>query len=190
MVYVSNTGSSTISVIDGETNEVVKEVRLNRTSNIIPEYLKPPAQRFPNLVSSIDVNSDANIIYVTDPDSNTISLIDGRINEPAIGVRFNVNPSYSGFIYCDKTGNAYDGYYVRILYGTIKCEAKAGDGFRFTSWAGTPSFLINSSEVLTSILDYFIPTDAKKQFPISESVPLSLLFLEHPRSSLDCLNSF
>ena len=64
MIYVANTGSNTVSVIDGKTNNV--------TSDISKAIGKNPRE--------IDVNPKTDKIYVANTGSNTVSVIDGKTN--------------------------------------------------------------------------------------------------------------
>ena len=62
MVYVTNADSNTVSVIDGKTNSVVKNIEVG----------KQP--------SSIAINPNTNMVYVANSNSNTVSVIDGKTN--------------------------------------------------------------------------------------------------------------
>jgi YVTN family beta-propeller protein len=62
IVYVANSGSNTVSVIDGKTNTV--------TANI-------PVGTYPN---DLYVNPSTNTVYVANRDDNTVSVIDGKTN--------------------------------------------------------------------------------------------------------------
>jgi YVTN family beta-propeller protein len=133
VIYVMDTGS--VLVIDGETNQLTKNLTLN--SNLIAGNLTDPAApaiRFPNVASFVGVNERTNVIYGTNTASNTVSVIDGRTGKIAVGIIFKTNPTNSGNIYCN--GQPVRTSYVRYDIGTeLVCEAKANDGFVFSSWS-------------------------------------------------------
>ena len=138
MVYVSNTGSNTVSVIDGSTDEIIKTIPVNY--NISPELSNaaledlPPTLKFPNLATFIGVNSLTNSIYVTNPGSNTLSAINGTTNELLVGIGFTINPPDSGNIYCN--GQNIQTNYIRYNFDAkVSCEAVPNDGFIFSSWS-------------------------------------------------------
>jgi DNA-binding beta-propeller fold protein YncE len=73
------------------------------------------------------VDPSTNDVYVSQTGTNTISVID--TDGLLVGVRFNVDPSSSDHIYCDKSGIGYVDNYKRFPYdGVINCEAKTGNG--------------------------------------------------------------
>jgi YVTN family beta-propeller protein len=73
-VYVANSGSNTVSVIDGKTNNV--------TTNI-------PVGTYPN---DLSVNPSTNTIYVANRDDNTISVIDGKTNNVTANITVGERP--------------------------------------------------------------------------------------------------
>jgi YVTN family beta-propeller protein len=71
MVYVANSNSSTVSVIDGTANSLVRDV---------------PVGEFP--INSVAVNPNTNMVYVANSNSSTVSVIDGttgRAENIAVG---------------------------------------------------------------------------------------------------------
>ena len=65
-IYVSNVGNNSISVIDGETNKVVKNINLTT----VPSYLS--------------VNNDTGKLYVSNIGNKSISVIDYKIEPPNV----------------------------------------------------------------------------------------------------------
>ena len=74
MVYVANSGSNTVSVINGTTNTVVQNVTVG-----ISPY-------------GIAVNPNITMIYVANYDSNTVSVIDGTTNSVVQTVPVGISP--------------------------------------------------------------------------------------------------
>jgi YVTN family beta-propeller protein len=74
------------------------------------------------------------MIYVTNPGSNIISVIDGKTNSLIVGVNFNINPLGSGNIYCN--GQKIETNYSKYNIGTeLTCEADGISGYSFSSWS-------------------------------------------------------
>ncbi len=70
MIYVANSNSSTVSVINGTTNSLARDV---------------PVGEFP---ISVAVNPNTNMIYVANSNSSTVSVIDsktGRVENISVG---------------------------------------------------------------------------------------------------------
>ena len=61
-VYVSNTGSNTVSVIDGATNTVIKTIPVGNQPTTVVHY------------------APANLVYAFNSADNTLSIIDGNTN--------------------------------------------------------------------------------------------------------------
>jgi YVTN family beta-propeller protein len=74
IVYVANSGSNTVSVIDGKTNTV--------TANI-------PVGTYPN---DLSVNPSTNTVYVANRDDNTVSVIDGKTNTVTANIPVGTSP--------------------------------------------------------------------------------------------------
>ena len=127
MVYVGNPGCRTVSVINGTSNSFVTN---------IPVDIEP---------RGLDINPNTNMVYVANWLSGTISVIDGVKNKLTTVSRFNVNPPNAGFIECNgnKISSNYSRYYIDT---SLECEAKANDGFTFSSWSGDylPSSNLNT----------------------------------------------
>jgi YVTN family beta-propeller protein len=113
IIYVANSHSNTVSVINGTTNSVVTKVNVGSSP------------------FSIAVNPLNNLIYVTNLNSDTISVIDAITNRLTALVKFNVNPPNSASMYCNgeeikKGGVIYD---IGVV---ITCEAKAVNSLFFS----------------------------------------------------------
>jgi YVTN family beta-propeller protein len=127
-IYVANTNSNTVSVIDGKTNKVTS----NLTVGMFP--------------SGIAVNPNSGIVYVADQGSNSVSVIDEYdSNDLIAGAIFHVNPSDSGHITCNGK-EVPTNLYVRVKHGST-CEADVNNGFAFNSW--TERLGPNSSMTIT-----------------------------------------
>ena len=66
MVYLANAFSNTTTVIDGNTDSVVKNVKVGTGP------------------TSIAVNPTTNMVYVANEDSKTVSVIDGNNNTNSV----------------------------------------------------------------------------------------------------------
>jgi YVTN family beta-propeller protein len=113
IVYVANSGSDTVSVIDGETLDVTN-VDVGREPG------------------SIAVDEENNMAYVVNQGSNTLSVISGTRKQVQAGVSFDVNPPYGGHIECNDI-TAPTNQYFYIDFRT-QCTALANQGFQFNSW--------------------------------------------------------
>jgi YVTN family beta-propeller protein len=149
-IYVANTypsdssiDSNTISVISGENNTKIKD---------IPVGERPIA---------IAISDDANTIYVANSISNTISLIDGEIDELVARIRFDIKPYNSGGIVCDNSLDSPINQSFYITSGT-ECVARPNKGFEFINWVenlnnnSTRTIKISTNDnPLDSIMDFF-----------------------------------
>jgi DNA-binding beta-propeller fold protein YncE len=136
--------SFSISAIDGYTNEVVSVIPLGK---LLPF---PEPNQY-----GLAVNPTTNMVYVSSPSSDTISVMNGSSNKLLMGVNFNVKPADSGEIYCNN--KLVSKNYSKFEYGSkILCEARSnikspfsilpiiGDwinaaiigGFTFDQWSG------------------------------------------------------
>ena len=75
-VYVANTGSGTVSVIDGTNNTKVKDIPVGKSAR------------------SIAVDTDTNKVYVANYASNSISVIDGKTNVKKGDIPVGKSPIY------------------------------------------------------------------------------------------------
>jgi YVTN family beta-propeller protein len=180
VIYVTNTGSNTVSVISGSTNNVIATIPVN--NNISPELQAqegplPPSVQFPNIASFVDVNRGTNMIYVTNPGSNTVSVINGSTNKLLVGLTFNIDPPNSGRIGCISKEDKRDTYtfntnkYVRFPYGKkLVCTSYSNNDYRFNFWSGdiplNSTFSESTGNILHSIADWFQGIVVRKSDPL------------------------
>ncbi len=99
MIYVANSGSNNISVVDGTSNSVVATVA-------DPNALVPVA---------VAVNPTTNTIYVANQQSNNLTVIDGTTNSVTATIPVGTSPSgvaaesRTNFIYVSNFGNSQNG---------------------------------------------------------------------------------
>ena len=120
-IYVANSGSDSISVINTTTNTVNKVIPVGEA----PVY--------------VYVDPFLGDVYVANRDSGGVSVINGKTNEAVAGVTFNVIPFRGGDIHCNINNKDLEAPINRFLYvsaGT-KCIAKPSKGFEFSSWGET-----------------------------------------------------
>jgi YVTN family beta-propeller protein len=133
LVYVANSGSNQVHIIDGTTNKIIKNVTVGDQ----PRY--------------IAVNTKTNMIYVTNFGSGTVSVINGTTNNVTAGLRRSVNPPNTGNIVCNDQKNTKN--FTRYDIGSpIRCEAHSNNGFQFSSWSG--DFDLNRSVSVLSVFDF------------------------------------
>ena len=109
---MSNSYNNTVSVIDGATNRVIGDP--------IPVGEGP---------RGMAVDPNTHLVYVTNPGSNTVSVIDESSNKPLVGIEFytsaNVN---SGYVKCDN--NAIPTNRIFLLEYNTQCIALLNKGFQ------------------------------------------------------------
>jgi YVTN family beta-propeller protein len=149
-LYVSNIASNTVAVID--TNNVssetgaknntalLKEIKVNPTLKTSysgeDSFVNIPADvGFPLLASQVTIDSFENRVYITNTGSNTFTIIDGKSNEVAVRLTFNINPPNTGEIRCNN---------LRVMSGNstsynrgqnLQCIATPERGYAFASWS-------------------------------------------------------
>ena len=98
-IYVANSGSNNVSVIDGASNAVVATVT-------DPHAIAPVA---------LAVNATTNTIYVANSQSNNVTVIDGATNSVTATIPVGTSPSgvdidpQTNFIYVANAGNSQVG---------------------------------------------------------------------------------
>ena len=80
----------------------------------------------------ITVNPNNDLVYVSNSDSDTVSVIDSKANELVVRASFNVKPIDSGQISCNNE-KIPTNEYKTIKVGS-PCEAIPNNGFAFSSW--------------------------------------------------------
>ncbi|MFZ0223739.1 MAG: hypothetical protein WAM42_18810, partial [Candidatus Nitrosopolaris sp.] len=141
-IYVVNSNSDTVSVIDGNTNKEETEIHVGKT----PE--------------AIAVNPNENTIYVANSGlGGSVTVIDGHTNKMSAGVRFNINPTDSGQIICNKNIEAPTNQFLYVGLET-QCTALPNKGFEFANWVENSGHnstkMINVSTVSDSPLNSFL----------------------------------
>lgn len=123
-IYVANGHSNTVSVIDGSNRTGVPDRK---------EQLDITVGRSPH---SISFNGETHMIYVGNTGSHSVSVINGFTSKVAAGVKFNVNPSNSGTVMCDKKDDKKEyptNTYIYVYIGT-RCTGQANNNFQFDRW--------------------------------------------------------
>ena len=141
-IYVVNSNADTVTVIDGDTNKNETDIHAGKT----PE--------------AIGVNPNENTIYVANLGlGGSVTVIDGHTNKVVAGVTFNINPTDSGQIICNKNVEAPTNRYLYIGFET-QCTALPNKGFEFNSWVENSGHnstkTINVSTVSNSPLNSFL----------------------------------
>jgi YVTN family beta-propeller protein len=132
VIYVLNEGNSTLSVINGTTNEDIRSINVGDGG--VAD------------VTHIAVNPATNMIYVPHTNLDTVSVINGTAGQPVTGISFNTNSSKSGSIYCkviNATSSTNNQDWQKVFNYTrypittpLECEARSNTGFAFSSWSG------------------------------------------------------
>ena len=107
---------------------------------------------------NIAVNSDTNMIYVSNTDSNTVSVIDSSINKVLLpgNVSFNIIPSNSGQIKCNHKEYPTKQLF-RIAFASQCVPYEANRGFQFSSW--TEDLGNNSTKTISGSMVSDAPFD-------------------------------
>ena len=149
-LYISNIASNTVAVID--TNNVSSETGVESNTALLKEIKVTPTLKtsysgedsfvnipadvgFPLLASQVTIDSFEDRVYITNTGSNTITIIDGKSNEVAVRLTFNINPPNTGEIRCNN---------LRVMSGNstsydrgqnLQCIATPERGYAFASWS-------------------------------------------------------
>jgi YVTN family beta-propeller protein len=155
MIYLANNGSDTVSVIDGKTNSVVKNIMVGTG----PSY--------------VSVNPNTDMVYVTNFDSDTVSVIDGKTNAiiktitvgkglEDIAINPNTNMAYMAVqngltvLKLSPNANSTASSLASLSEGTLNCLVDSPQAativFNDTKWAiNTPSNTHALSGIITNI---------------------------------------
>ena len=140
-LYVTNSGSNTVSVTDTGTNTKIKDIEVG----LNPSYM--------NFVGSMDT------LYVSNRESGGISVIDPITNKLVAGITFKINPFNSGSITCNDSIQPTINRLIYI-YPNTPCVAIPNNGFEFSSWVknldNNSTETIKTSYVTTSLLNSFL----------------------------------
>lgn len=118
-IYVANSGSNSITVIEGNTNSVV-------TTITDPNAVAPVA---------VAVNPATNTIYVANSQSNNVTVIDGETGSVTTTIPVGTSPvwvavdSRTNFIYVANSGNsqAGDPGNITVVNGATKVTTTLSD---------------------------------------------------------------
>lgn len=138
-MYISNIESSTISIYNETNFEKIKDITVNPSLVIEKKeypYRIPTNVKFPLIASYIDIDPISNLIYVTNTASNTLSLIDGKLDQKLIRLNFDIQPPNSGFIECNGIKNLNQNTTLIAVNKTMSCTANPERGYSFNSWIG------------------------------------------------------
>lgn len=170
-LYVSNIASNSVSIINESSFGNVKDIEVNPSS--ITEraeypYTLPTNIKFPLIASFIAINPITNLTYVTNTASNTLSLIDGEIDESIVRISFETKPDNSGFIECDGVKNLNQNTTTIPTNKEATCKAVPERGFSFDSWSGlvigTSNPIKFSAAEYGNIIANFRPTLSTEQY--------------------------
>ncbi len=139
-IYATNLQSHTISVINSSTNKVTSTIAVNPSLSGSyrvhdPVLSMPLVARFPLIASLAAVNDVSNMIYVTNTGSDTVSIVDGKVDGIVERLNFNINPPNSGDIQCNGQ-QIMQSTFAFYRNGThLQCHADAAQGYEFSSWS-------------------------------------------------------
>ena len=119
---------------------ILKEISVNptlKTSYNSEDSLVslPSNVGFPLLASQVTIDPYKNIIYITNTASNTISLINGKSDQVAIRLTFNVNPPNTGEVQCNGVKSILGNSRSYDRGQTLQCVAIPERGYTFASWS-------------------------------------------------------
>ncbi|MGA9154734.1 MAG: YncE family protein [Candidatus Nitrosopolaris sp.] len=158
-IYVANSLSNTISVINSSSPRVI---------STIPVGERP---------TQIDASNDYPLFYVANNNQhmvNTISVIDDSVDRVAAGITFNIHPANSGGIWCNNKEYPTN-VYLYVANGT-KCIARPAKDFEFSSWVENlnhnSTVPLNQSAISDSAWNSFLsifgkPYDASATFDVN-----------------------
>src|SRR5215216_2087361 len=132
--------ATTTTKVKDDEDIILKEISVNptlKTSYNSEDSLVslPSNVGFPLLASQITIDPYKNIIYVTNTASNTISLINGKSDQVAIRLTFNVNPPNTGEVQCNGVKNILGNSRSYDRGQKLQCVAIPERGYSFASWS-------------------------------------------------------
>ena len=125
---------------------ILKEISVNPTLKISYNsedslVSLPSNVGFPLLASQVTIDPYKNIVYVTNTASNTISIINGKSDQVAIRLTFNVNPPNTGEVQCNGVKSILGNSTSYDRGQTLQCVAVPERGYTFASWSDLASDL-------------------------------------------------
>ena len=156
-VYATSIQSHTVSVINPSKGKVIDTIAVNPSLSGSyrihdPILSMPLIAKFPLIASLVAVNDVSNTVYVTNTGSDTVSVIDGSVDEVVDRVNFNINPPNSGDIQCNGQQIVQNTYMFYRNGTNLQCHADAGQGYEFSSWA---NMAYGSSNPLNLVLSQY-----------------------------------
>jgi Divergent InlB B-repeat domain len=123
--YVANSGSDSVSIIDTSNDK------------LFPSEISTPITRW-----GISFNPATKLLYISQADSNTVSVINTTTGGHVVAVNFNIKPQAAAHIECMKLPynqikTISSNYTLFDLETKLSCDAKPNTGFRFSSWSGS-----------------------------------------------------
>ena len=126
--------------------------------------------------TDVDLNPATDLVYATNKDSDTLSIINAKDHKPTVGVNFKVSPPDAGEIICGGSDSGENEHkqvsqtYVRFPIGArIECDAKASSGYQFSSWAG--DYGASSSHIESLDTTGYGELEAKFVIPFQVNIP-------------------
>jgi len=201
MIYVA--GDDQVSIIDGYTNHVTASIRdidlglnlpltvnpntdtiylvcdysgvsaINASSNKIVSNF---TLGYNNGEGAIAVNPKTNIVYVTNEQYNSVSVINASSNNPLVGITFNADPINAGHIICNNKDVPNNVYIILDTYS--QCRAVHNTGFVFSSWSGRLSSNFVNTSGIVNASDYGSLTANFRQAQpeLNVTIPNDLLY--------------
>jgi YVTN family beta-propeller protein len=168
LIYVANTDSNTVSVIDSKTNLKIEELNVGKKPRDISIHTENGMvyvsnsmsdtvsiiDRANNLIKDIStggkyptglsVNERANLIYVANTDSDTVSIIDGKTNQVISTITVGNSPT--GIAVDEKNNLIYVTNYNDDSVSVINGTTNLGDILIFNNFqkVGPTSMVVNS----------------------------------------------
>ena len=171
-VYVTNSGGETVTVINGNTSEIINTIPVGFFPNSVAinpntskVYATITGQNILSVIESLNatsstpiqvdsptfdvsINPETNMIYSASPKSKSISTVSGDIDKQVATLRFHITPPNSGSIKCGENEFAPETY-VKIPLGT-KCDGVPNHNFKFDSWSTLGGSNSTSQEFIVS----------------------------------------
>ncbi|MDQ2685435.1 MAG: YncE family protein [Thermoproteota archaeon] len=170
-IYVSNIGSNTVTIINGTDFEKIKDIIVNPSSIIERkeyQFTMPTNIKFPLIASFVAIDPIANLVYVTNTASNTLTSIDGNEDESIVRINFDTQPDNSGFIECNGIKNLNENSTLITTDRIASCIAVPERGYTFDSWSGLNFSKENplkfKSDEYGNIIANFRPTLSTEQY--------------------------
>ena len=157
VIYATSPLSDIISVIDGSTDRIVKNIPINNIGEIAINpntntvYVTHPSEKYitvidgePNEISGtialsspakeIGVNAGLDKLYIYTSDTNSLTIVDGKSNRIMLKAdsKFSVSPPNSGSIVCG--GEEIITEYPYRLPFNSKCYVKSEGNYHFINW--------------------------------------------------------